>query len=339
MLVLENALRTMRVEVERFEYHHPFEISGYVFDHSRVVTVTLSQGSHIGTGEASGVYYLGDDTDNIVAQIESVRDAVEAGVSRAELQSLLPRSGARNAIDCAMWALEAAQAQKSVAELAGVPRYGSLETTFTLGVADPEDMANAALKLKSATALKLKLGGEPRLDFARVAAVRSVRPDIWLAVDANQGFNRCDMDALITNLVTYDVSLLEQPLRRGCEEDLRGFGSPIPIAADESVLETDDLVDLVGLFDIINIKLDKCGGLTEALRMARRAKELGFGVMVGNMMGTSRAMAPAFVLGQYCSVVDLDGPTFLARDTEPAVKYDRGRISLQDPVWAPTLFS
>jgi L-alanine-DL-glutamate epimerase-like enolase superfamily enzyme len=175
--------------------------------------------------------------------------------------------------------------------------------------------------------------GELELDVARVRAVRDARPDAWMGVDANQGYAIGELDALIAALRPMGVSLLEQPLKRGREADLQGFVSPIPIAADESVLGLAELPRLVGRFNVVNIKLDKCGGLTEGLAMAREARRLGLGVMVGNMVGSSLAMAPAFVLGQLCDVVDLDGPTFLARDRTPSVTYSQGTVWSGDEVW------
>lgn len=334
MLLTGQATRTLDVRVERFDYAQPFEISGYVFDHSQVVVATIGEAGHSGTGEASGVYYLDDGVEEILRQIEEVRPLIERGISRTELQAALPRSGARNALDCAMWSLEASLANTSVAAVLGLTQCVPLTTTITIGVASPEAMARSAEGMVGVRAIKLKLEGSISEDAARVAAVRAARPDVWLAVDANQGFAPEELGELMAILQRHNVSLLEQPLPRGSEESLRGVARPIPVAADESVLDSADLAGLVGLFDVINIKLDKCGGLTEALSMAGKARELGFDVMVGNMMGTSRAMAPAFLLGQQCSVVDLDGPTFLATDSEHPVKYLDGKITLTDARWA-----
>jgi L-alanine-DL-glutamate epimerase-like enolase superfamily enzyme len=191
----------------------------------------------------------------------------------------------------------------------------------------------ATVGYAQARALKLKLTGDLEDDIARVRAVRAARPDCWIGVDANQGFGIADLPALVEVLVEADVKLLEQPLRRGAEADLDGFSCPIPIAADESVLTLADVPGLVGRFNVVNIKLDKCGGLTEGLAMARKARELGLGVMVGNMVSTSLAMAPAFVVGQLCDVVDLDGPIFLAKDREPGIVYEDGYVRCPDNVW------
>jgi L-alanine-DL-glutamate epimerase-like enolase superfamily enzyme len=311
----------------------PFRITGYVFTEMPVVVVRLRQGELTGEGEASGVYYLGDDVPAMLATIGRVRAEVEAGIDREALRRLLPPCGARNALDGALWDLEAKQAGRPVWALAGLERPRSLVTTFTVGAAEPEVMATKARGYAQARALKLKLTGEAELDAERVRAVRAARPDVWLAVDANQGFTPDSLDALMAALVETDVKLLEQPFARGREADLDGLNSPIRVAADESVQGLDDIAGLAGRVDVINIKLDKCGGLTEGLAMAREAKRLGLGVMVGNMVGTSLAMAPAYLLGQLCEVVDLDGPVFITRDRTPSVSYVNGRISYPEHGW------
>jgi L-alanine-DL-glutamate epimerase-like enolase superfamily enzyme len=279
------------------------------------------------------VYYLNDDAEHIVATLEAHRAAIEAGIGREELQSLLPAGGARNAVDCALWELEAARTGKAVWALAGLPPPKPLLTTFTLGAESPGHMAEGAKRYASARALKLKLTGDLALDMERVRAVRVARPDAWIGVDANQGYTVEGLKPLVAGLLDAHVSQLEQPIRRGCEADLEGFLSPIPLIADESALTLADLPGLVGRFNLVNIKLDKCGGLTEGLAMAHQARRLGLGVMVGNMVGTSLAMAPSFVLGQLCDVVDLDGPTFLKHDPPPTITYNEGMIWCDEKVW------
>jgi L-alanine-DL-glutamate epimerase-like enolase superfamily enzyme len=320
-----------RVETHRLSA--PFRISGFVFETSDVVVVELTDGEFTGRGEAAGVYYLGDDAAHIVAEIEAHRDAIENCAGRNELRESMPRGGARNAVDCAMWDLEAKLAGTQARRLAQVDEPKPLITTFTLGADDPDAMAEGASRYVYARAIKVKLTGEFDLDVERVRAIRSARPDVWLGVDANQGFTRNQLDPLVDALSVYRVSLLEQPLARGREADLDGYRCPIPIAADESALGLDDVPGLVGRFDIINIKLDKCGGLTEALLVADEARRLGLGVMVGNMVGTSLAMAPAFIVGQKCDVVDLDGPTFLRKDRSRPCEYRDGTIWCPDEVW------
>ena len=246
---------------------------------------------------------------------------------------MLPPGGTRNAVDCALWELEASRSGVPAYRLAGIDAPRPLVTTFTLGADEPEVMAQGARDYAHARAIKIKLTGSLELDVARVRAVRDARPDVWLGVDANQGYVAHDLHALVRGMSEQGVALIEQPLPRGSEVDLEGFESAIPIAADESVLGLDDIAGLVGRFQVVNIKLDKCGGLTEALMMAAEARRLGLGVMVGNMVGTSLAMAPAFILGQLCDVVDLDGPTFLKEDRTPGVEYRDGQIWCPDEVW------
>jgi L-Ala-D/L-Glu epimerase len=323
----------LKVEKVNLAYSAPFRISGFVFDGQDVVVVTVDDGKYRGRGEAAGVYYLDDKPDQIVATLESNRATIEAGIDRVQLQSLLPAGGARNALDCALWELEALRSGKAVWQLAGLAPPKPLLTTFTLGAESPAHMADGARRYSNARALKLKLTGDVSLDMERVRAVRAARPDAWIGVDANQGYPIKALKPLITGLLDAHVSQLEQPLKRGCEAQLEGFVSPIPLIADESAQTLADVPGLVGRFNVVNIKLDKCGGLTEGLAMAREARRLGLGVMVGNMVGTSLAMAPSFILGQLCDVVDLDGPTFLKHDPPPTITYANGMIWSDERVW------
>ena len=329
----------LSVEVERLGFSAPFRIAGFLFEHQDAVVVTVGDGRHRGRGEACGVYYLNDNAEQMVAELEAHRAAIEAGIDRASLQQLLPAGGARNALDCALWELDARRTRKPVWELAGLDPPRPLITTFTLGADSPPIMAEGARKWAEAQALKVKLTGELELDIARVRAVREARPEVWLAVDANQGYTIAGLGPLISALIEADVTQIEQPLARGREADLDDFDSPIPLVADESALGAADVAGLVGRFNLVNIKLDKCGGLTEALAMAREARRLGLGVMVGNMMGSSLAMAPSFIVGQLCDVVDLDGPTFLSRDRVPGVTYSGGMIWVDEAVWGRTPLS
>jgi L-Ala-D/L-Glu epimerase len=327
-----SALR-LTVETVHLAFKAPFRISGFVMDSQDAVFVTVDDGTHRGRGEAAGVYYLNDGAEHMVEVLESNRAAIEAGIDRRELQSLLPAGGARNALDCALWELDSRRTGKPVWELAGLKPPRPLLTTFTLGAESPSHMADGARGYASARALKLKLTGEAALDLERVRAVRAARPDAWIGVDANQGYDIAGLPALIKGLEAARIAVLEQPLKRGREADLAGFSSPIPLIADESALTRADVAALVGRFSMVNIKLDKCGGLTEGLAMAHEARRLGLGVMVGNMVGTSLAMASSFVLGQLCDVVDLDGPTFLKHDPAPTITYTDGMIWCDENVW------
>jgi L-alanine-DL-glutamate epimerase-like enolase superfamily enzyme len=311
----------------------PFTITGYTFTDMTVVVARLGERGATGQGEAAGVYYLGDDADRMSAAIEHVRRDIEQGVDRESLRRLLPPGGARNALDCALWDFEAKRLGQPVWRIAGLERPRALLTTFTVPANDPGTMAAKAVEYAQARQLKLKLTGELPLDAERVRAVRRARPDAWIGVDANQGFTTATLTALLPELVSAEVQLVEQPFARGREAELDGFRCPIAVAADESVQGLDEIEPLVGRFDIVNIKLDKCGGLTEGLAMAAEARRLGLGVMVGNMVGSSLAMAPAWIIGQLCDLNDLDGTLFIARDRTPAMVFAGGKVSYPDKGW------
>ena len=321
----------MQVEIERLPLKAPFRISGYTFTEIPVAVVTLRSGPLMGRGEASGVYYFKDTPDQIAATLEKHRAAIERGIDREQLLELLPPGGARNALDCALWDLEAKQAGKPVWQLVGLDHVSPRVTTFTLGADEPSVVARGAVELSQARALKLKLDGNVDADKERVRLVRDARPDVWLGVDANQGFSLASLQAAMPTFLEAGVQLIEQPLPRGREAELDDFKSSIPLAADESVQGVADIAALVGRFQVVNIKLDKCGGLTEALQMVNEARRLDLSVMVGNMVGTSLAMAPAFVVAQLCDYVDLDGPIFLAADRKPAVSYQGGSVFCAGP--------
>ena len=321
------------VAIERLRLAVPVRISNRLFEEQDVIVVTLSDGGHIGRGEASGVYYFGDTAQSLRAAIEAVRPVIERGIDRPALQKLLPPGGARNAVDCALWDLEAHRTSTPVWKVAGLGPPRALSTTFTLGADGPAVMAARARRFVQARALKLKLTGDLAQDAARVRAVREARPEVWIGVDANQGYRIEDLVSLVASLLDAGVSLLEQPLQRGREAELDGFDSPIPIAADESVQRLADLSSLVGRFQVANIKLDKCGGLTEALAMVGQARALGLKTMVGCMACSSLAVAPAFVLGQLCDVVDLDAPLFLTNDREGGVSYPDGQVWSDGSIW------
>lgn len=324
---------TLTVASQTLRLAEPFRISGYVFETSEVVVVTLDDGAHRGRGEGAGAYYLGDDIAHMLAALEGARGAIEAGPTREELRTILPPGGARNAVDAALWELEAARAGQPVWALAGLETPQPVVTTFTVSADEPEAMAAKARSYVGARSLKLKLTGDVDLDLQRVAAVRAARPEVWIGVDGNQGFVREDLERLVDGLGQYDIALLEQPLARGREADLEGFKSAIPIAGDESLLCLADLAHAKGRFDVVNIKLDKCGGLTEGLLMVTEARRQGLGVMVGTMMGSSLATAPGFLLAQVCDLVDLDGPFLLAEDVSPSVVYSAGTLFAAPEVW------
>jgi L-alanine-DL-glutamate epimerase-like enolase superfamily enzyme len=324
---------TLTVTRESYPLKEPFNITGHRMTVIDVIVVTLQHGPHVGRGEASGVFYFeNSDPPSMIRQIEAVRGDIEAGIDRRALQRILLPGGARNALDCAFWDLEAKMTGVPAWRIAGLNSPRPLLTTFTISANAPEKMAADASAYKGAKALKLKLTGQP-IDADRVRAVRAVAPAAWIGVDGNQGFTRASLEALLPVLIDNRIQLIEQPFRIGQDRELAGLHFPIQIAADESIQQLADIPGLIGRYDVINIKLDKCGGLTEGLTMAREARRLGLAVMVGNMLGTSLAMAPAFLLGQLCDVVDLDGPVFLTEDRTPSVRYSEGMIYAPAMLW------
>jgi L-alanine-DL-glutamate epimerase-like enolase superfamily enzyme len=321
----------LELATETFAYKTPFHISGYVFKNAEVLVVRLSDGEHRGLGEAAGVYYHGETPQSMVDQVEAVRADLEAGADQEALRRLLPAGGARNAVDAALWDLHAKQRGEPVWSRVGVPAPRALTTSFTVSAGSPYDMAAEASRYRSAKAIKLKLTSED--PAACVRAVRAARPDVWLGIDANQALSRTGLDDLLPHLLEARVALIEQPVRVGDDAALEGLRSPIPVAADESVQNFGDLGTLPGRYQVVNIKLDKCGGLTEALSMAREARRLDMKVMVGCMSGTSLSMGPAFVLAQMADFVDLDGPIFLSEDREVPALYEDGEIFCPDAMW------
>lgn len=320
------------VRLERLPLRAPIRITGYTFVDVPVLIVTLRDGEHVGYGEAAGVYYRNDSPASMLEQIEAIRPVLATGIDRGTLSHLLPPGGARNALDCALWDLEAKRLGQPAWQMAGLSSPKPVVTTYTLGADEPEAMADLARAYANARSLKLKLTGEA-IDAERVRKVRAARPDAWIGIDANQGYNLISLQKMLPVFVQAEIALIEQPVPPGQDAGLPALQSPIPIAADESVLCVADLRRCIGCFDMINIKLDKCGGLTEGFAMANVARRLGFKVMVGNMVGTSLAMGPAFLLAQLCDVVDLDGPLALAHDRTPGVVYEDGRIWCPQSVW------
>ncbi|TAN03544.1 MAG: dipeptide epimerase [Rhodanobacteraceae bacterium] len=322
----------LQARIEKRTLKAPFRITGYTFTGFDALVVALCDGDHTGRGEAQGVYYRHDNPPEMLAQVEALRDRIEHGITRAELLDRLPPGGARNALDAALWDLEASRRSVPAWQLAGIDPPRPLRTTFTIGADDPARMAEQARMFTDARALKLKLTDDDG-NAERVRAVRAARPDAWIMVDANQGFTRDSLACLLPTLQQCRIALIEQPFPIGKESWLDDIDRPIPIAADESVQDHTDLARLAGRVDVINIKLDKCGGLTEALAMAHQARAMGFDLMVGNMSGSSLAMAPAFVLGQQCAVADLDGPLYLLEDCSPGARYQDGSIWCPGELW------
>lgn len=327
----------LTVAAERWPMRQSFRISGYTFTHFDIILVTLEKAGVHGRGEAAGVYYRGETPHTMAKQIEAVRTEIEAGISRDALRAVLPPGGARFAVDAALWDLEAKLTGLPVHRRVGLECLRPLATTYTVGADTPARMAAVARSHFPAPRLKLKLTGDD--DVARLRAVRQARPDAWIGIDANQGLTRASLAALLPLLEDLDVKLIEQPLPVGEEADLRNLKTRIPLAADESVQCLADLASAQGLFTVVNIKLDKCGGLTEALEMVDEIRRRGMTPMVGCMSGTSLAIAPAYLIGQFCDVVDLDAPLLLVRDREPAVVYSEGMVRCRHGWGFPTVAS
>ena len=284
-----------------------------------VVVCEIWRDGHFGRGECVPYARYGETTDSVIAAIESQARAIEAGLDRATLMERLPPGAARNAIDCALWDLEARGAAMPVWQLAGLARPGDLATCYTLSLGSPAEMAAAARQQVDRPILKLKLGGFD--DAERVAAVRQAAPAARLVVDANEAWSADQLRDWLPDMVRHRVELIEQPLPAGRDGALTGLVRSVPICADESCHVAADLSHLVGRYDAVNVKLDKAGGLTAALELSRAAKAQNLGIMVGCMVATSLAMAPAALLGQMADFVDLDGPLLLARDRNPGISY------------------
>jgi L-alanine-DL-glutamate epimerase-like enolase superfamily enzyme len=322
----------MSVHREQWPMKAPFRINGKVWVDVDVVVCEIHQDGNVGRGEAAGVYYLGETAESMHDQIAGVASEISAGATRQDLLSILPPGGARNALDCALWDLEACLDRRSVWLRLNQP-VGPLTTVMSIGVRDSvEEMTAVARDLMQFPVLKIKVDAQDPV--ARVAAIRAARPDASIVVDANQAFTFELLRELLPEFHRQRVAMLEQPLPRGGDERLAELKSPLPLCADESCLDAADLADVASRYQMINIKLDKTGGLTAALELARAAQERGLPLMVGNMFGTSLAMVPGFIIGQRCSFVDLDGPLALKFDRPGGMTYTRGSVNLPPwPLW------
>jgi len=317
------------IHIADWQLTEPFRISGNEWITSACLVVHLGEDGFVGRGEAQGVFYLDETAESIFEQAHAVADEIRKGISRQELQDLLPAGGARNAIDCAMWDLECKKAGKTIWQLTGIDPK-PVTTVYTIGLEDsPEAMAAKAAAAMDAPILKIKLSNH--MPYEKLAAIRAARPDAELVVDANQGWSFELMKEVLPKCVDLNLAMLEQPLARGGDDMLEGFESPITLAADESCLHTGELETAARRYSMINIKLDKTGGLTEGLRLAKAAKEKGCKLMVGNMVGTSLSMAPSFVVAQLCDFVDIDGPLLLKYDYPHALKYNKGVVKGINP--------
>jgi L-alanine-DL-glutamate epimerase-like enolase superfamily enzyme len=318
----------LSVRPHSWRLNKPFKISRDVHTSSNVVICEISDGAHTGLGEAAGVSYHGETVDSIIAQIEGVAADVAAGISREALQKLMPPGGARNVIDCALWDLEAKQSGKTIWQMIGW-KPKTVTTVYTVGIDDAENMKKDAAAHSEYQNIKVKVGiGDP---LEQIEAIRAGAPKAAIIIDANQAWTIGDLERYAGDLKELGVEMIEQPLRAGTDEALRDYESPLPLCADESCDTSADLERLHGLYAVVNIKLDKTGGLTEALELAANAEKMGFDLMVGNMLGSSMAMAPAFVIAQRCKYVDIDGPLLQAEDCDHPMHYENGVVTPFSP--------
>jgi L-Ala-D/L-Glu epimerase len=313
-----------------------FRISRGERTETQVVLVTLTDGQHTGRGEAVPIKRYQQTTASVLEQIESIKG--EKNLDRQMLETLLPPGAARNALDCALWDLEAKRAGKRVWELADISMKPQVETSYTVSLDTPEKMAASAEGYSKSFRehgvpgpLKLKLYGGDNADLARVQAVRKIAPTARVIIDANESWSVAHYLETAPALKQLGVDLIEQPFPADADDVLETLDHPVPVCADESCHTSNDLPRLKKRYEMINVKLDKTGGLTEALRLCKGAREAGFKILTGCMVGTSLSMAPALVVASLADYVDLDGPLLLARDRDPGLNYRNGKIDLPSP--------
>ncbi|MCI3179271.1 dipeptide epimerase [Caulobacter sp. CCUG 60055] len=322
-------MRRLEARDERWPIAGAFTIARGSKTEAHVVVAELRCGDAVGRGECTPYPRYGETVEGVLGEIEAARGPLEAGCDRAALQDLLRPGAARNALDCALWDLEAKQSGVPAHVRAGRQRLDPVKTCYTISLAAPEVMAEQARAAARRPMLKLKIGGPG--DLERVEAVRRAAPRTRLVVDANEALSFDDLVRLAPEFARLDVLLIEQPLKAGADEALEGFASPVPLCADESLHTRADLAAIARRYGCVNVKLDKTGGLTEALALVADARALGLEIMAGCMVATSLAMAPAMILAQGARVVDLDGPLLLARDREPGLIFHGSMIEPPSP--------
>jgi L-alanine-DL-glutamate epimerase-like enolase superfamily enzyme len=323
-------LRHLTTARETFPIAGAFTIARGSRTEAVVVTAAIEEAGKTGRGECVPYARYGETPETVIGQIEAVRGLIESGIDRRALADAMAPGAARNALDCALWDLEAKRAGVPVHVLAGLARIAPATTCFTISLGSPEAMAEAARAASHRPILKIKLGGGDA-DPDRIAAVRRAAPDATLVVDANEGWRPDDLARQFAACAAAGVALIEQPLPAGEDGILADVERPTPLCADESVHGLDTLDEVARLYDAVNVKLDKTGGLTAALELVQAAGARGLGVMVGCMVGTSLAMAPAMLLTPSARFVDLDGPLLLARDRQPSLRYEGSIVHPPDP--------
>jgi L-alanine-DL-glutamate epimerase-like enolase superfamily enzyme len=314
----------LSARIEHWPIAGSFTISRGAKTEAVTVVAELSRDGHIGRGECVPYPRYGETPEATLAAIQSMREPVQRGLDRRALQAAMPPGAARNALDCALMDLEAKTSGQRIWDLLGCPRPQASITAYTISLASPEAMAAATLKAAHRPLLKIKLGGDG--DGGRIAAVRRAAPKSELIVDANEAWTSANLEQNLADCAAAGVTLVEQPLPAGQDEALMHIRRPLAVCADESAHDRASLDRLRERYDAVNIKLDKTGGLTEALVMTEAARALGFQIMVGCMVATSLAMAPAMLLAQQARFVDLDGPLLLARDREDGLRYEESVV-------------
>ncbi|MCA8906833.1 MAG: dipeptide epimerase [Rhodospirillaceae bacterium] len=324
-------MRRLSVRTESWPIRGSFTISRGSRVAAEVVVVEITDGDAVGRGECVPYARYGETVAGTLAQIDAMAGPLAEGLDRTGLPEFLAAGAARNAVDCALWDLEAKRTGQPVWQLAGLARPQPLTTVYTISLDTPDAMAVAARAVDHRPILKLKLGGPAAEDVERVRAVRAVVPDCRLVADANEAWTVDDVDTCAPALAELGVEMIEQPVPAGHDEELASVHCPVPLCADESCHDRATVPPLIGRYQMVNIKLDKTGGLTEALKLAATARKAGLQIMVGCMISTSLAMAPAVLVAQGAVVVDLDGPLLLARDREPGLTYRAAEVLPADP--------
>lgn len=321
---------TLKVSVRPHQWplRKPFRISQGVELHADVIICEISDGEFIGRGEAAGVSYNGETIESMQQDIINVTADISAGLTREELPKIMSAGGARNSVDCALWDLQAKQAGQTIWQLINwQPR--PVTTVYTVGIEEPELMQKDAAQHSEYPILKVKVDmGDP---LGQIRAIRTGAPDSAIIVDANQAWTVNDLERYAVQMKELGVKMIEQPVAMANDDTLRNYDGPLPLCADESCATSEDLDRLKGLYSMVNIKLDKTGGLTEALAMVAKAESMGFDLMIGNMLGSSLAMAPSFVIAQRCQIVDIDGPLLQAEDCGNAMQYENGHVGVFSP--------
>ncbi|MCS2172739.1 L-Ala-D/L-Glu epimerase [Scandinavium sp. TWS1a] len=321
-------MRSLRVYEEAWPLHTPFVIARGARSEAKVVVVEIQEDGVTGTGECTPYPRYGESIASVMAQIASIGEQLESGLTREALQQLLPAGAARNAVDCALWDIDVRKADRSLSNLVGSELASNVTTAQTVVIGTPDQMANSAKALwdKGARLLKVKL--DDHLISERMFAIRAAVPEATLIVDANESWHSDGLASRCQLLADLNVAMLEQPLPAGEDGALANFIHPLPVCADESCHTRESLAKLAGRYEMVNIKLDKTGGLTEALALATEAKAQGFDLMLGCMLCTSRAISAALPLTPKVRFADLDGPTWLAIDAEPALRFGTGTLYL-----------